>query len=156
MSLNPGGHGSGRWLGQRRGPLFPSFAQATDMRTGAERYILLTQTGHFGQTQPSLHGQQEESVVALADPGLARRGGQQRLDFRSDQEVNEWSCVAFTGNGQHALNEGRMLRSLQRGIAEKGPDRRQSEVATTCTVGPLVFQFVQKGSNQGRAKILQG
>ena len=99
MSLNPGGYGSGRRLGQRRGPFFPPFAQTTDMRTGAERYILLTQAGQFGQTEPRLHGQQEEGMVALADPRLARRGGQQRLDLRADQEVNEWSNMAFTRNG---------------------------------------------------------
>jgi hypothetical protein len=76
------------------------------MRTSAERHIVLMQTGQFRQTQPSLHGQQKEGVVALADPRLGRRGSQQRLDFRADQEVNEWSCVAFTGNGQHTLNKG--------------------------------------------------
>ena len=106
MALNPSGYGSSRGFGQGRGPLFPPFAQATDVRAGAERHILLTQTGQFGHTQASLHGQQEEGVVALADPRLARWGGQQRLDFRADQEVNEWSCMAFTGNGQHSLNEG--------------------------------------------------
>ena len=84
ISLNPGGHGSGRRLSQRRGPLFPSFAQATDMRTGAKRHILLTQTGQFGQAQPSLDSQQEEGMIALANPCLARRGGQQRLDFRAN------------------------------------------------------------------------
>jgi integrase len=74
-----------------------SFAlyQTTDMSTGAERHILLAQTGQFGQTHPGLHVQQQEGVVALADPRLARRGGQQRLDLRANQEVNEWSSMAF-------------------------------------------------------------
>jgi hypothetical protein len=81
--------------------------------SGAENHVLAMKSRHLGQTQPCLYGEQDECVIAPAIPCLLIGRGQQGIDFGAREEWHQRSCKTLVGNGQYALDLGRMRRHLE-------------------------------------------
>jgi hypothetical protein len=64
----PGFQHGARRFGQRDASFFAALPNHMNMRTSTERDVVACQSGHFGQTEPRLHGHQEEGVIAPAEP----------------------------------------------------------------------------------------
>ena len=93
-----------------------------NMSTGTERDVVACQSGHFGQTEPCLHGHQEEGVIAPAEPSTEIGRCEQRLDFRTREKMNLGPREALAGHGQHTLNLGGVGRRFERSILKEGVD----------------------------------
>ena len=62
--------------------------------------------------RPVWHRGQHESVIASSDPGPLIGGAKESIDLRACQEADQRSSESFTGNGEDALDLGRVSRQL--------------------------------------------
>ena len=67
--------------GERRDPLLAAFAVAAQVGAGAELDVRAGEGGELGDAQAGLDGDEEQRMVAAADPGVAVGRGQQRVDL---------------------------------------------------------------------------
>ncbi len=148
LSIDPSSDCGRRRLGQRGASFFSSFALAADMRTRSERYVLVPQTGQFGQAQTSLDRHQQEGVVALTQPRVPIRHREQYVNLAANQKVDHRARMPLARDGEHSLDQCGVFRCFQRGIPIERTDRRQSHVATTRNVRPLRLQLIQEGQDQ--------
>ena len=72
------------------------------MRAGAEVHVLAAQAGELGDAQPGLDREGQQRVVATADPAVAVRGGQQRVDLFGGEVGDDRAVEAFGRDGEHA------------------------------------------------------
>ena len=102
---------------------------AADVRAGAEAHVAAGQADQLGGAQPGLDGEQDQRVVAAADPGRLVGGGEQRVDLGFGEERDERLVEALGRDRQDALDRGGVLGVPQRGVAEQRADRGQPRVA---------------------------
>src|SRR5271169_534738 len=95
-------------------------------------------------------------MIAAAQPSISIGSRQQRIDFRPGEEAYERTRLSLVGNHKHSLNQSRVLRRLECGIAKKGTDRSQAQIATPGTVRTAAFQVIQERSQEWRGQVLQG
>ena len=86
--------------GERGGPVLAALAVAADVRPGAEVDVLAVQAGELGDPQAGLDGEQEQGVVAAAEPGGAVRGGEQRVDLVGGEVADDRPLAASGRDGQ--------------------------------------------------------
>ena len=101
-------HGDGL-LGQRRGALFAALPEDLDVRAGAEVHVLAAQAGELGDAQPGLDREGQQRVVATADPAVAVRRGQERVDLLGGEVGDDRAVEAFGRDGEHAADQRGVL-----------------------------------------------
>ena len=94
-------------------------------------------------------------MVATSQPSRSIRRRQQSFDLRPGQKTHQCTWLPLVGNRQHALDDSAVRRRFQRGVAEKGPDGRQTQVAASGAIVPTVFQVFQKRADEGGIQIVQ-
>ena len=156
LMVDPTAKRGHRGFGQGRAAFFPAFAFAAHMRPDTERDMLVAKARQLGEPQAGLHCSQQEGVVALSDPCGPIRDRQHGFDFRSNEEVDQRAGVPFAGDGQHTLDQRRVFRCFQCGIAEERADARQPEVAAARSVRARGFQVVEECSHERRGEIGEG
>ena len=75
-------------------------------------------------------------------------GGQEGLDFVGGEERDDRLLKALAGDGQHALDDRRVGRLAQGGVAEQGADRDEPGVAGPDAVSPSVLEVVEECADQ--------
>ena len=70
-------------------PQSAALTAAPHMRTGSELDVAAREPDEFGDSQPCLDGDDEQCVIAAADPGGAVRAGRQRVDLGRGQERDQ-------------------------------------------------------------------
>jgi len=116
----PGSQHGDRGLGERYTPFFATLSDHANVSTWTEYYVLACQPGHFRQTKPCLHRDQEEGVIAPTEPGLLIGRGDQCLDLRTREEMHLGPGEALVWDGQHALDLGSMFWRFEPGISKEG------------------------------------
>ena len=99
----PGGPPSER--GQRSGPLLPPFADTAYMSAGAEVNGVPIKPNQLREAQARLGRDQQQGVIAVAEPRRPIGGGEKRLDLGSRQEVHLSLVVALARYGEYALDQ---------------------------------------------------
>ncbi len=89
------------------------------MRTGAEAQIAAGQADQLAGTQPGLGAQQDQGVVAAADPRGLVGGVKQGVELVVGEERDERVIVAFGWDRQDALDRGGVLGVAQGGVSEQ-------------------------------------
>ena len=148
-----GGRGSAGWpaaCGLCRG--------SATCGAGAEVDVAAVQAGELGDAQPGLDGEQQQGVVAAADPrcaGRVRRAARRspaRVRKRDDRRGRSVSA----GSPARAAMSGGVLGVAQGGVAEQRADRGQADVAGPGAVVPLGLEVVEERRDQrwrrGRAR----
>ncbi len=90
--------------GERGGPVLAALAVAADMCTIAELNIAAGQPDQLGDPQPSLTGQQQQSVVATAQPGGAVRRGEQGVDLFGGEVTHHRPVASFGRDRQYSAD----------------------------------------------------
>ena len=90
-----------------------------DVRAGAETQVAAGQAEQFAGAEPGLGGEQDQGVVATADPRCLVGGGEQRLELRLGEEGDQRVVVAFGRDRQDALDAGGVLGVPERGVAKQ-------------------------------------
>jgi hypothetical protein len=83
-------------------------------------------------------------VIASAKPGALIGCGEQRLDFRTREKVNQGPRETLAGDGEHALNLGRMRRSFEGGIPKEGVDGSQPQIPAADAQSSMLLQVIEK------------
>ena len=109
------------------------------------------QAGQFGDPQSGLDGQDEQGVVASAEPGAAVGRGEQRVDLGSRVRKQTGPLAAFgAGWPAPAGSTAACSGCVQRGVAEQRVDRGQPGVAGAHAVAALGFQVGEERGDQRR------
>ena len=87
-------------------------------------------------------------MVAASQPLGSIRCRQQRLNLGPTQKTHQCAPLSLVWNRQHSLDDSAVRRGFQRGVAEKRPDGRQTEVPASGTIVPAVFQIFQERPDQ--------
>ena len=82
------------------------------MRAGAEAQVAAGQADQLAGAQPGLGGEQDQRVVATADPGRLVGGVEQRLELGLGEERDERLVVALGRDREDALDRGGVLGVL--------------------------------------------
>ena len=112
-------------LGERRGPFLPSLAEASHMSAAAQKDGVPIEIDQLGKTQASLHGEQQQGVIAPPQPCRSIRGGEDGLDLRSVKEMDLTLVVALARYRQHTLDMSPVGRLFEGCETEEGTDGRQ-------------------------------
>jgi len=84
-------HGGGL-LSEWRDALFSAFADAVDVRVGAEADVAEGEAGQLRDAQAGLRGEQDDGVITATDRGRSVGRGEQRVDSGSVRNVmSAWS-----------------------------------------------------------------
>ena len=86
-------------------------------------------------------------MIASPGPGRLIRCGQQGIDLWAGQEIDQGSSEALAGDREHALNLGGMLGCFEGGIAKKGMNCREAQVAAADKTAKQVAGPLQQWRN---------
>jgi hypothetical protein len=100
------------------------------MCAGAEVDGVPVEADQFGEAQARLERDQQQGVVAAAEPRRPIGGGKDCLDLRARQEVHLPLVVALARYGEHALDQRAVRGLLERHEPEEGADGGQAQVAS--------------------------
>lgn len=153
--LEPGFHSGDRLFGERSTALFAALAVTTDMGSRTQDGITMTKANKFRKTKARLNGQEEKGLIPLSRPGGLVRGGQECLNFRIAEEINQGTVVSFGGHGQDTLNVSRAAGLLKRDVVKEGADRGQAKVAGAGTVAAVALNMIQESADERGAEIIQ-
>ena len=152
---HPGFQHGARGLGKRGTSLASPLADYSQMGAGAKNKILALKPGHLREAKASLYRRQHERMVAPVGPGVRARRSEERIDFWAIEKADQGACEALARNRQDALDLQGVFRRLKGRIPKERMDRRQAKVARAHADPVLLFQMVQKLSDQGRGDLLQ-
>jgi len=94
-------------------------------------------------------------VIATSQPRRLIRRRQQGIDFRPAEKTDQGTGLSLVRNRQHPLNGPGMHRRFQRRVAEKGPNRRQTQVPAASAVAATGLQVIQKRSDERCVQVIQ-
>ena len=121
------------------------------MSASAEDDVLAGETGHLRYSEAGLRSQEKKGVIAPAKPGALIRSGEQSIDFRTREELDQGPGETLAGNGKHALNLCGVGRGLERCIAKEGVERREAQIPAANTqavlLKPVQKRHFQRGVN---------
>src|SRR3546814_2384499 len=99
------------------------------MRSGAERDVAAIEAGDLRKAQARLDREEQQHMIAAAEPACSIGRGEDRVDLRSRQEMHLALLGKLAGYGENALYLSAACRLLEREETEEGAYRRQPEVA---------------------------
>ena len=112
------------------------------MSAGAEMDGVPVEADQFGEAQARLNRDQQQGVVAAAEPRRPIGRAEDCLDFGAGQEANLPLVVALARDREHTLDEGAVSGLLEGHEAEEGTDGGQTQV-TRLTPAP---RFVSRSA----------
>ena len=99
--------------GQRSGPLLAPFADASHVCARPKVDGIPVKASQLGEAQSRLRRDQQQGVIASAEPRRSIWGGENRLDLWSRQEVHLSLVVALARYCEHTLNQSAVRRLLE-------------------------------------------
>jgi hypothetical protein len=109
------------------------------VRAGSQHDIRSAQAGHLRKPQASLNGNQQEGVIPATDPCAEIGRRQKGFDFGMGQVANQLLLVTLRRHCQNALDQAGLGGLLIRSVPVEGPDRSQTQIATSRTVASVFF-----------------
>ena len=100
----------------------------------AKRDVAASHIHQLGSSEPGLHREQQQGMVAPSRPGRAIRSRQQRRDLVSVEKRHRALHIALVGHGEDALAMQQPGRIGHRDIAEERADRGEPGVAASRAV----------------------
>src|SRR5664279_1972961 len=140
-------------MGERRRSLLSSFAEAGDVRPGAELHVSPAQRGQLGHPQPCVSGYGEKCPVTAPPPGVGVGRSEQGVDFVVVEERHHPRIRAFCWDGEHSGDEGTVLRVTVCSEPVEGVDRRESGVSCRDAVGALSLEVVEEPGDRGGVEV---
>ena len=141
---------------QRQNWFLAAFAVQAGGAGRSPMNILLPESQSLGNPGSGVIEKTEEQTVAAPVLGGGVGGGQNGLDFRDRQGLDQWTVKAFERDGQHLAGQGQRLGRLLRDVAHKGAQRRQANVAGAGLATSLLFQVIQEVQDSQAVPILKG
>ena len=77
--------------------------------------VLAGEPGHLGHAKARLDGHQEKRVIASAEPGTLIGRGEQSIDFRTGEKLDQRPRETLAGNSQHTLDLCRVVGDIALG-----------------------------------------
>ena len=118
------------------------------MRAGTELYGIPIKASDLGQPQARLYCHEQQRVVATACPRRLVRNGEDGLDLGSAEELDFPAGDALWRDRKDTLNLHAICRFFERNETKERPDRRQTQVARSCSDAPLDLQMLEETSDQ--------
>jgi len=138
---------------QGRAAELAPLAVAADVGAGAERDVLAAERGQLGDTQPRLHGNEEECPVAPSDPG----GGVWRVEEGRDlllaEEFHDPALPALARDREDPLAEQRVGRIREGDVAEEGVERCEAGIAAARGIAALALEVLEELAEEGGVEI---
>ena len=125
------------------------------MGAAAEHHVLASQSDQLGDPQAGLDRDEQQGVVAPADPAGAVGAGQEGVDFVLGQELHDGALGALGRDGKDACDEGGVLGMAEGGEAEHGVQRGEAGVAGADGVAALGLEVVQEGADELGVEVLE-
>ena len=94
-------------------------------------------------------------MIAATRPSVLIRSSQQGIYFRTREKVDQSPRETLAGDGQHALDLGRVGWRLEGGVPEEGMDRRQPQIPAANAQALLLLQTIQKCHDQRGIDLLE-
>jgi hypothetical protein len=126
---------------------------AADVRAGPEVDVLSLQAREFGDPEPSLDVEQEQSCVAAAVPGPAAGCRDQRVDLLGGEVADDRPLAPPWRDRQDLADDGSVLGRLRGRVLEQRVDRGQAGVACGAAVASLLFQVLEERARQGGVQV---
>jgi hypothetical protein len=98
--------------------LLSAFAQAVDVRAGAQADVGAGECGEFGNPKAGLDSQDQQGMIAAPGPGRGVWGGEKCGGLGFGEVGDEPAIEAFGRDCQDALDHGRVLWMAQGGEPE--------------------------------------
>jgi hypothetical protein len=153
--LKPGTNDGDGVGGERGAPLLTSFAEAADVRPGSELDVSAAEPDEFGDPQPGLEGDEEQGVIAAADPSAAVGGGEKGGGLGSAEEAHLDAVGSFGRDGKHPLDERGVLGMAQGSEAEQRVHRGEPSVAGADGVAAPVLEMVEEGADEAGVEVFE-
>src|SRR5690606_5719833 len=147
--LQPALHRGADLACERRAPFLAALADASDVRAGAEGDIAAVEAGNLRKAQTRLDREEQQHMVAAADPVCSIGCGEDRVDLRARQEMDLALLGELAGYGEDALYLPAARRLLESEKAEESPYRGEPEVAGRDPDRPVYFEIVEEGDDEG-------
>ena len=142
--------------GQRRASFFPPLADTSHVSPGAEMDGVPVETDQFGEAQAGLNREQQQGVVAAAEPRRTIGHAKDCLDFGAGQEANLPLVVALAWDREHTLDEGAVSGLLEGHEVEEGADGGQTQVTRPYPGASFRFEIGQERADKWRVQIAEG
>jgi hypothetical protein len=151
--LQPVLHRSADLACKRGAPFLAAFADASNMRAGAEHDVAAIKAGDLRKAQARLDREEQQHMIAAAQPACSIGRGEDRVDLRARQKMDLALLGKLAGDRENALYLSAACRLLESEKAEEGPYRRQSEVAGLGPDRAARFEIVEEGDYEGGIEI---
>jgi hypothetical protein len=150
---HPGFQHFRRFWTERRASMFSALSLAVDMRTRSQDNVLASQGYQLGDPKASLHGEQQQGLVAMPDPGGKVGCPQKGVDLFSIQKFDGPPFVAFGRHREDSLTMQRMGRFLESHLLEERMNRRQTDTAGASAILPVVLEMIEEITNEGHVQV---
>src|SRR5580658_10927932 len=118
------------------------------MRSDTNVDVTAVEPRQLADPQSRLDGQNQQSVVASAEPGLLVGSGKERVDLVG-VEITDLNPVAeLARDGEDTLDRGGVLGVPQGGVAEQRVDGSQAGVAGAGGVAAVVLKMGEERTDK--------
>ena len=124
------------------------------MSADAEVDIADAQADQFGDAHAGLDHEQQQRVVATAEPGGRVGRGQQRLDLVEVEVGDGVALMAFGRDRHHPGDRVGVLGMSERGEPVERVDRPEPGVAGPGAVAAFLFEMGEERADQRRVEIV--
>ena len=125
------------------------------MCAGTEVDGVPVEADQLGEAQARLGREQQQGVIAAAEPRRPIGRGEDRLDLGARQEVHLSLVVALARYREHALDQRAVRRLLERHEPEEGADGGQAQVAGLDAGTALRLEIGQECADERRIQIVE-
>ena len=94
-------------------------------------------------------------MIAPARPGALIRSGQQGIDFRTREKLDQGARKTLAGNGEHPLDLGGVGGGLEGRVPKEGMERGEPQIPAANAQAVLLLQAIQKRHNQRGVDLLE-
>ena len=134
---------------------FASLADDVDVSAGSEDEVVACEPSHLGYAQTRLDGYKEKGVIAPAKPGALIRSGQQGIDFRTREKLDQGPREALAGNREHPLDLCGVGWRLEGSVSKEGMERGEAQIPTADAQAVMLLQVIQKRHDQRGVDLLE-
>jgi len=133
----------------------PAFADAPHVRAGAEMDGVPVQADQLGEAQAGLGREQQQGVVAAAEPRRPVGRGKDRFDLDAREEMHFTLIVSLARYREHALDEGTVSRLFEGYKPEEEADGSQAQVACRDAGAALRLEIGQERADERRVQLIE-
>jgi hypothetical protein len=126
------------------------------MRTGTEMNGFSAQADQLGEAQAGLGGEQQQCVIAPAEPRRPIGRSEGGFDLGTRQEIYLTLVVSLARYREHALDEGAVSRLFEGHKPEEGAHGGQAQVACRDAGAALHLEIGQERADERRVQFIEG